>query len=76
MNACSLEADDIRASLFAPVLEVVLPDIRSGLQSIEHVVAAVHHKTDMVNTARIVFAVTLATKEDCISSLAHNTGVV
>ena len=55
-----LESDDIWARLFAPVLKVIFPNFRSGLKSIEHIVAIIQHQAYMMYATRVVFTVALA----------------
>lgn len=61
---CSLKSDHVRAGLLAPILEIVLSDLRSSFQGIEHGIVIVHHEANMVDASRVVLAITLATKED------------
>lgn len=55
-----LESNDIWTRLFAPVLKVIFPNFRSGLKSIEHIVAIIQHQAYMMYATRVIFTVALA----------------
>lgn len=55
-----LKPNDVRTSLLAPVFEVILSDLRSRLQGVEHGVFVVHHEPNVMNASRVVLAVALA----------------